>query len=231
MHIVDAAKEALKKPSDFGWWGRDEMFITWGWSGISKHRDSHLIDVSNFHFVSDDLIKKYEDDFQIVGMSHWAVGHVDHLIVRILEDENAPITEDNITDAFKEAFEWVTYLKEDYCIASDDHYSTLVSEKVFEYAKCNLPSQIHTGDSIEDTVGDILDYLQTDESYDYDETVPSDEDMLFAAYFMRLCDYSEREFWDEFVEENNLRPIIWNEITQRPSGVHIEIPGQTNIFD
>ena len=29
-HIIDMAQQSLKRPEDFGYWGKVEMFDTWG---------------------------------------------------------------------------------------------------------------------------------------------------------------------------------------------------------
>lgn len=227
--IESLAKQALERPSDFGWWGREDMFVTWGWSGVSKHRDSDLLQISNFEVMTEHLMGNHPDDFQIVGMGHWAVGHVDYLIVRVLKDEDKGFDEDNITEAFKEAVEWVIHIKEQYPIASEEHYYELVSNMVFEYTKEIMPDEVYIEDSLTRTVSEILSDLERSESYDYDNTVPDKDDILMTAYNLRLCSYEHKDFWDEFTEINSLPTIKWDDITESPSGVPIEIPGQMSI--
>jgi hypothetical protein len=207
------------------------MFESWGFAGINKNRDSDLLEISNFDFITNDLMSRFPDDFEIVGMGHWAVGHVDQLIVKVLKDENRDIESDNITEAFEAAMSWVDQIRNVYPIACEECYSELVSEKVFEYTKQNLPPQIHIAEDEEFTAGEILSVLELNESYDYDNTVPSDEEMLMAAYELRLCSPLEKEFWEEFVEENGLAVIVWDEVFDSPSGAPMQIPGQMDIFD
>lgn len=228
--IVKLANQALEKPSDFGWWGREEMFESWGWAGINMHRDSDLLQISNFDYITKDLIQRFPDDFEIVGMGHWAVGHVDQLIVRILKDPNGEIEEENITEAFEEAMHWIDDLKS-YAVACDEHYSDLVSEKVFEYTKQNIPSEVYIFEDFDATAAEILSLLEQKEYYDYDNTVPSDDQMRMAAYQLRWCDYHYREFWDEFAEENGLPVIVWNDTFEDPSGAPKQSPGQMSIFN
>jgi hypothetical protein len=225
--VVESAKDSLQRPSDFGWWGRDDMFITWGFSGVGKHRDSDLLQLSNFSVVTEDLMERFPDDFQIVGMGHWAVGHTDSLIVRVLENESDGFVEDNITDAFKAAWDWLDTLS-DYCIADESHYSELVSDSVFEYTVQAFPEEIYSAD-LDDSVGSVLYYLQEDNYYDYDSSVPSTEEMLLAAYHLRLCDYEHKDFWDDFAMVNSLPVIVWNEYTFGPSGVPKQIDGQLSL--
>lgn len=228
--IVNLAIKAMQKPSDFGWWGNDEMFVTWGWSGIVKHRDSDLLEISNFDFISNDLISAFPEDFNIVGVGHWAVGHLDQLIVRILKNEDAGFVEDNITDAFKHSMGWVDTLSE-YPVACDLHYSMLVMDKVHEYGIQILPDEIYINDNPHETVNEILFALQEQYDYDYDTTVPTDYEMKLAAYSLGLCDYDSREFWDEFVFENHLAVIAWDDVTMAPKGEPRQIPGQLSFND
>lgn len=228
--IVKLAEQALEKPSDFGWWGREEMFESWGWSGISAHRDSNLIEISNFQYVTKDLMNRFPDDFEIVNIGHWAVGHVDQLTVRILRNPKGEIEEENITEAFEESMIWVDSLLS-YSVACDEHYSDLVSQEVFDYAKQNIPSEIYIQEHVDVTVAEILAILEQEESYDYDNTVPTEDQMRMAAYKLRWCDYSEKDFWDEFAEGNGLPVILWSETFEDPSGAPNQIPGQMSIYD
>lgn len=47
-NLIRCAKDALEKPEDFGYWGNDQMFNTWGFCGIDKNRDSKILEESNF---------------------------------------------------------------------------------------------------------------------------------------------------------------------------------------
>jgi len=116
LTLVELAQQALQKPEDFGWWGGDEMFDTWGWSGIDVHNASDSVQIVNFDLIKKDLMEKFPDDFEVVGLRHWAVGHVDRLTCRILKNSisHDSITDDDITDAFKAAmdclFNWMIIL-------------------------------------------------------------------------------------------------------------------------
>lgn len=90
MDIVELAKKSTTYPSDFGWYGRQDMFITWGWAGVDMHRDSNILDTSNFNSVIETLKEEFEGDefdenFDVVGLRHWAVGHADRLTVRVVD--------------------------------------------------------------------------------------------------------------------------------------------------
>jgi hypothetical protein len=88
--------EALKEPDSFAMWeSRPEMFVTWSLGPVHVHRDSSILEQVN----SNALIKHLESDptlqdqWENIGCSHWAVGHVDHLAFQVIE----PTTDSNAT--------------------------------------------------------------------------------------------------------------------------------------
>lgn len=123
-NLIKCAGEAIKKPEDFGYWGSEDTFVTWGFCGIDKHRDSEALQRSNFKVISADLIEKYPDDFRIETYRHWAVGSIDRLLCRVLKNKEDGIVIDNITDAFKSAMLWQDKLQE-YPVADEDDYMEL----------------------------------------------------------------------------------------------------------
>lgn len=126
-NIITYAGEALKKPDDFYYNGPEDMFVTWGYCGIDKHRDSESIDVSNFEVISKDLITKYPNDFRIETYTHWLVGSIDRLVCRVLKNESMGLVGWNITDAFLDAMSWRNKL-DDYPVANESHYEQLSLE-------------------------------------------------------------------------------------------------------
>lgn len=225
--VEKLAAQALEKPSDFGWWGREEMFETWGWAGVDKHRDSTILELSNFEIVYEDLKSKFPDDVEQVRIGHWAVGHCDRTIVRILIDPDNGILSDNITEAFKEAMDWHFYLL-DYPVANDTHYSEMSYEASIEFIANHMPSMI--GYEVSRTEAAVAMYEQL--VYDMnvmiemdDDYYPSDHDMIIAAYNLGFIDPDYREEWEEFVAENSLAAINWDE----PNATHKVDPNQLKL--
>lgn len=123
-NLIKCAGDAIEKPEDFGYWGPEDTFVTWGFCGFNKHRDSETIERSNFRVISEDLMEKYPNDFRIETYSHWAVGSVDRLLCRVLKDKEPGIVIDNITEAFKAAMVWQDKLQE-YPIADEEDWMEL----------------------------------------------------------------------------------------------------------
>lgn len=123
-NILKCAGDAIEKPEDFGYWGSEDTFVTWGFCGVDKHRDSDTLQISNFKVISTDLMEKYPDDFRIETYRHWAVGSVDRLLCRVLKNKENGVVIDNITDAFKSAMIWQDKLQE-YPVADENDYAEL----------------------------------------------------------------------------------------------------------
>ena len=73
------AKQATTKPEDFGYWGSEDMFKTWGFTNIDQSRDSDILTKSNFKYITEELMGIFPNDFRIENYNHWAVGWVDRL--------------------------------------------------------------------------------------------------------------------------------------------------------
>lgn len=79
--------QALTRPDSFAMFSDDpKWFTTWSMGPVFRTRDSDNITRSN----ADALIKHLESDptlngWEIIGCSHWAVGHVDHLAFKVIE--------------------------------------------------------------------------------------------------------------------------------------------------
>ena len=88
--IDDArVRELLKRPSDFGYSGDIEgMFETWTLGPVIEHRDSDILTKANRKALEQWLESdsSLSSEYQITGANHWAVGWVDHLSYRVLDD-------------------------------------------------------------------------------------------------------------------------------------------------
>lgn len=207
-NLIRCAKDGLTKPEDFGYWGSDDTFKTWGFCGIDKHRDSGVLDRSNFEVITKDLMSKYPEDFRIEGYGHWAVGHVDRLVCRILKNERDGLIEENITDAFREAMDWQDNLK-DYPIANESHFSEMEYEEIIDSIK-HLPyyltSMINTDE--DDWYYTVYEELAVNMNCEFcpdAQIYPKDNEILMAVYSRELWNEEEIELWEDFCLENNLQ--------------------------
>lgn len=144
--LIDKAKKALERPENFAYYGDLNEMDGWGRSGLVQHRDSDELGKSNWQVITKDLLERFPDDFAIESSSHWAVGWIEELRVRVIrqdaiKDHGFPIardtvavewSEDIITDAFKAVVEWADKLA-DYPVADEEHYSRLEHEELMEY--------------------------------------------------------------------------------------------------
>lgn len=218
---VKYAKQALTKPSDFGWFGFDEMFDTWGFAGINKHRDSPLVDLSNWDCAISDIKREfgdeiYDENFHEVGLGHWLVGHADQLCVKILNESIAhdSITDEDITDYFKYVVDIALYLSEEYPILDESDLSErewiATSADIEDMANC---SWIPFGQKcvMQDGFGDMVQsWLCNNDCWvvnHHDDGTPcyDEKDIQEAIYDLWLDNREDEEadaFWSEWEEAN-----------------------------
>lgn len=142
----DEIDKALARPDSFGYFGgKDDeadgvrMFDTWALGPVIEHRDSGLLDKSNAAVLKRELEKRpeWEDDWRITPCNHWAVGWVDHLSYRVIESEEYP----TVTPIARFLKEWFRYLREEYPIADEDHWSMLEMEATGEWLSQEGPRE------------------------------------------------------------------------------------------
>jgi hypothetical protein len=216
------AAQALQKPEDFGYWGDEDMFKTWGFTGIDKTDASDLLEISNFEVISKDLIERYPHYFRIETYKHWAVNSVDRLVCRILKDDG-DIVEENITNAFIAAMTWHNELDE-YSIADEDHY--LEMEHV---------AMIDMINNIEDYLKNMVDLAKenwAEELYYelsnnmgvelYNGVYIEDNKILEAILNSNLCNPERWGEWNEWCDEQGF---------DRPAFKVKENPNQLKLFE
>lgn len=220
--IEELATMALKKPEDFGYWGSEDMFKTWGFSGIDDTAQS-ILEKSNFEVISKDLMERFPGDFRIETYKHWVVGSIDRLVCRILLSES-DVTESNISPAFIAAMEWQERLME-YSVADEGDYFNKEYESVIESIK-ELPSYLL--DLIDTSDYNWADFVYNELAMNMNVELcpdaglyPKDEDILMAVYSIQYWNKENIGGWTEFIERNNLEPIPTRQYN----------PNQLNLFE
>lgn len=85
-------KKALTPPDSFAYFGGDdEMFATWSLGPMIESRDSPIIDKANAQSIKDTLREdaSLSEDWRITECSHWAVGWVNHLSFRVIDESGS----------------------------------------------------------------------------------------------------------------------------------------------
>jgi hypothetical protein len=118
-----AVKESSNRPN-FAYFGDLELGKSWAFV-IARSRDSELLEESNFATVKNDLEKQFPGDVENVHSSHWAVGWVDELAVRMLDKKG------KVTPAGIAALEWQEKL-DDYPVADEEDYSEREAEATID---------------------------------------------------------------------------------------------------
>ena len=124
MNRAEQVVEDTRQISDFAYYGDLPLGETWGFT-ISTHRDANVLERSNWEVISEDMLKRFPQSVETVSCSHWAVGWVEHLAVRMLT------TRGKTTKAGEAILEWREALA-DYPVASDSHYSQMEYDEALE---------------------------------------------------------------------------------------------------
>ena len=123
--LATKAVASFNKITNFGYFGDLPLGETWAFT-ISRHRDTDVLTESNYETIEKDMETRFPGDTETVHCGHWAVGWIDHLAVRMLEEDGSP------TAAATAILEWKEKL-EDYPVADDEDYSRREWEEWTEY--------------------------------------------------------------------------------------------------
>jgi len=213
--IPDYARHALQKPDYFSYWGSDDMFVTWGFTGIDRYGNSSLVDLSNFEVISKDLMDRFPDDFRIECYRHWAVGHVNRLVCHILHSERNGFVNENITEAFKAVIDWHNNLLM-YPIADESHYYDIEFEAIqesFNQLPAYLLEMIDTSDPewVFKVYSELVNYMNVEIVPDAD-LWPKDGEILEAVYHANLFNEEKTEEWDKWCNDRNWATIKFKKI-------------------
>jgi|SRR5215471_13608138 len=130
--LITSLREAQTAPAYY--FGRLDDLVedNMAQTGIGQHRDSDVLDRSNFQVILEDLRERFPDLIEVDGASHWAVGWVEGILVPALTDPSLGYTESNVHPAFLAAMEWQAKLA-DYPIADETAYSELEWTEFCDY--------------------------------------------------------------------------------------------------
>lgn len=209
------AKQATTKPEDFGYWGSEDMFKTWGFTNIDQSRDSDILTKSNFKYITEELMGIFPDDFRIENYNHWAVGWVDRLVCRVYDDDDQKI----ISSSFYLAMEWLDKL-DNYPVADENSYAEMLYIDNIE--SLDFWSEICPGyidiEKHPDWASEVIHELEVNMNIEFhlDSGTPKDEDIIQAIYNLQYWDAAGYVKWYEFCDRNGLEkpPFTANEISK-----------------
>lgn len=215
--LLSYARQSMSKPEDFGYWGSDDMFESWGFAGIDVTPGSGIAERSNFRSFHDNIVRIYPDDFRVENYSHWAVGSIDRTVVRVLKDPDNGLDVDNITEAFIETCETLEALMS-YPILDESDYSDLEYTEIMQDIEENAPEMVAqdefdwSGRIYEAMVDAGVEICPDAEAY------PSHQDIKEAAYHLGFLSKDHKHEWVEFCDKEGLSiPDIF-----RKNGIQIE---------
>lgn len=176
---------------NFAYFGELDLGKTWAYV-MSVHRDSGLLDQSNHEAVKEDLRSRFPNDVADEESSHWAVGWIRHLAVRMLDRRGC------VTPAGAAAVKWLSDLR-DYPVADEEDYLRRESEATHE----NIKSE---GGITDDEAWAVEDWLSNNnpgsiENRDDQGGYPSSEEIQEALEALGLRQPEREEGEPEGPEE------------------------------
>jgi hypothetical protein len=203
---------ATTKPEDFGYWGNEDMFDTWGFTNIDQNPSSDILEKANFKYIVNDLMGSFPEDYRIETYNHWLVGSVDRLTCRIYEEDRK-----TIALPFVFAMEWLDKLS-DYPVADEDTYDEMLrndSVESIEFWESINPGYINTNEH-KGWSEEVLHELEVNMDIDVNGSGFNDIDILMAIYNLQLWSAQGYQKWFEFCDQNNLeRPqFLINEMSK-----------------
>lgn len=122
--LVQAATDALKRPSESAWYDSDLfvthtlMFSTPAWSLT----DDYMVDQANYRAVLRDMSEKYENDVEAATFGHWTYSRFEAIKVRVVDESG------DITKAFAEMVSIAKHIAEQDPIYDEGLHYELESE-------------------------------------------------------------------------------------------------------
>jgi hypothetical protein len=214
-NIEKYAKQATTKPEDFGYWGSEDMFDTWGFTNIDQNRDSDPLEKANFKYITEDLMGSFPEDYRIESYNHWAVGSVDRLVCRIYEEDRK-----TIALPFVLAMEWLDKL-DDYPVADEETYDKMIDDDnidSIEFWNTISPGYIDT-EKHTDWASEVYHELEVNMDIDVRHSGFKDNDVLMAIYNLQIWSPEKFMEWYSFCDQNGMErpPFTANEISKYDS--------------
>ena len=112
-------REALKRPSDFGYHGDLPIGETWSLGPMIENRDSGPLEKSNAAVVRAAFEELFgpeceDNGWEVTRCSHWAVGWVEHLSFLAIDDSGGPSAQ------FVEMARLTAEVEENVCLDEED---------------------------------------------------------------------------------------------------------------
>ena len=220
--IEKYAKQATTKPEDFGYWGSEDMFVTWGFTNIDQNRDSDALEKANFKFITEELMGLFPEDYRIETYNHWAVGSVDRLVCRVYEEDTDKKV---IASSFYLAMEWLDKL-DDYPVADEQTYDIMIdndnidSIDFWNYLNPGYVDIVNNPDWASEVYHELESNMDIDVRSGF-----KDNDVMVAIYNLQYWSAENYQKWFDFCDEISLeRPkFSVNEISKyNPNQLEME---------
>ena len=182
--------EAIRRPSDFGYFGDLPIGDTWSLGPVILTRDSGPLEKANSQSVRDAFRQLFgeegeEQGWEVTRCNHWAVGWVEHLSFKAIDENGGP------TAQFIEMLRLNAEVEEN-CVLDEDLLCEIEWEATIEYLEWNAARFVRENapaDWVELLAREVGSQVVHESSGPY----VRDEDIKAALRSLDLLDTSDEE--------------------------------------
>ena len=182
--------EAVRRPDDFGYFGDLPIGDTWSLGPVIETRDSGPLEKANARSVKESFKTLFGDEgvdqgWEVTRCNHWAVGWVEHLSFRAIDDNGGP------TAQFVEMLRLNAEIEES-CVLDEDLLCEIEWEATIEYL------QWHAARFVKDSAPDdwvelLAREISSEIIHESSGPYVRDEDIKAALRKLELLDTSDEE--------------------------------------
>ena len=182
--------EAIKPPNDFGYHGDLPIGRTWSLGPVIETRDSGPLEKANSRSVREAFEKIFGDEgeeqgWEVTRCNHWAVGWVEHLSFKAIDDNGGPSAQ------FIEMLRLNAEVEEN-CVLDEDLLCEIEWEETIEYLEWNA-SRFVKDDAPDDWVELLARQVSSQVIHESSGPYIRDEDIKDGLRKLELLDTSDEE--------------------------------------
>jgi len=182
--------EAVRRPDDFGYFGDLPIGDTWSLGPVIETRDSGPLEKANARSVKESFKTLFGDEgvdqgWEVTRCNHWAVGWVEHLSFRAIDDNGGP------TAQFVEMLRLNAEIEES-CVLDEDLLCEIEWEATVEYLQWHAARFVKES-APDDWVELLAREISSEIIHESSGPYVRDEDIKAALRKLELLDTSDEE--------------------------------------
>jgi len=182
--------EAVRRPDDFGYFGDLPIGSTWSLGPVIETRDSGPLEKANARSVKESFKALFSEEgeeqgWEVTRCNHWAVGWVEHLSFRAIDDNGGP------TAQFVEMLRLNAEIEEN-CVLDEELLCEIEWEATVEYLQWHAARFVKES-APDDWVELLAREISSEIIHESSGPYVRDEDIKAALRKLELLDTSDEE--------------------------------------